>query len=70
MGMITITTNGSFGSKNKQFSAMKNGHADAVAQAIEFLAGELLPDATASDHDLHDKNAKPDDGFRRKNNSQ
>lgn len=65
MGMITVTTSGSFGNKTESFSAMKNGHADAVAQAIEFLASELLPKATAQDHTLHDEGHMPENGFRR-----
>ena len=66
MGTLTITTNGSFGFKQKTFSAMKNGHADAVAQAIEWLASEALPTSTALDHDLHEDGCKPNEGFRRK----
>jgi hypothetical protein len=68
MGMITVNVAGSFGKKNgsKTFSAIKNGHADAVAQAIEFLAGELLPFATALDHQIHAEGDKPQDGFERK----
>ncbi len=68
MGMIRIDVAGSFGRKNgsKQFSAMKNGHADAVAQAIEYLSSNLLPYATALDHQLHDEGEKPSDGFARK----
>lgn len=66
MGQIIIETYGSFGRNGRDFSAMSNGHADAVAQAIEWLASELLPLATAKDHELHDEGVKPDDGFRRK----
>lgn len=66
MGMIVIQTGGSFKFNQKQFSAMKNGHADAVAQAIEYLAKELLPAATAQDHKLHSEGAQPEDGFERK----
>ena len=68
MGMIRIEVAGSFGTRNetRTFSAIKNGHADAVAQAIEFLAGELLPFATALDHKLHNENCQPNDGFKRK----
>jgi len=66
MGEIFIKTNGSFGIQEKFFQAIYNGHADAVAQAIEWLASELLPEATAKDHELHDEGVKPEDGFRRK----
>lgn len=65
MGQITVTTNGSFGQKTRQFQAIANGHADAVAQAIEYLAAELLPDSIAQDHDAHDQGAKPKEGFKR-----
>ena len=71
MGMINITVAGSFGRKNgsKTFSAMTNGHADAVAQAIEYLAGDLLPFATALDHELHEGGDKPQKGFKRESES-
>ena len=67
MGMIQISVQGSFGRKNgsKTFSAMKHGHADAVAQAIEYLSKELLPFATALDHQLHTEGASPNKGFDR-----
>lgn len=65
MGMITIETRGSFGNKSTQFSAMEHGHADAVAMAIEYLAKELLPEATAQDHELHEQGHEPDGGFKR-----
>lgn len=66
MGMITITTSGSFGISFKTFRAIDHGHADAVAQALEYLSSELLPEATAQDHELHDQGAKPSNGFRRR----
>jgi hypothetical protein len=67
MGQITIDVRGSFGRKcgTKTFSAMNHGHADAVAQAIEFLSKELLPFATALDHKLHSQGTSPNDGFDR-----
>lgn len=67
MGQITITVSGSFSRyQKKTFSALKNGHADAVAQALEWLAGEVLPAANAQDHDLHLGGQTPENGFRRK----
>ena len=68
MGQITISITGSFGRKNgyRTFSAMKNGHADAVAQAIEYLAAEVLPFSTALDHQIHGEGEQPMDGFERK----
>ena len=65
MGVLTITTSGSFKSASRIFQAMHHGHADAVAQAIEYLASEVLPEATAQDHELHEEGDKPTDGFRR-----
>lgn len=68
MGMIRIEVAGSFGQKNgvKTFTAINHGHADAVAQAIEFLAGDLLPFSTALDHRLHENGDRPNEGFERK----
>ena len=43
-GIITIQTSGSFQSPTKTCRANHHGHADAVAQAIEWLVGEVLPD--------------------------
>jgi hypothetical protein len=64
MGVINITVQGSFRTPTtRQFSAMKGGHAKAVADAMEFLSGELLPDAIKQDHKLHDDEAYPEDGF-------
>lgn len=65
MGTLTITTGGSFPRRTKTFQAIHNGHADAVAQAIEWLASEVLPAAIAQDHRLHDEGARPSDGFER-----
>jgi len=50
---------------NLTFSALDAGHADAVAQAIQWLAQYALPDAIAQDHKLHDENACPKHGFGR-----
>jgi len=69
MGSIIITTSGSFRiSTSKTFSAMHGGHAQAVAEAIEFLSGELLPDAIQQDHELHEGNHYPEIGFGEKSN--
>lgn len=65
MGDILITTRGSFGPCCKKFSARANGHADAVARAIEYLAADLLPKGTAKDHKLHGQGIKPENGFNR-----
>lgn len=64
MGTINISVQGSFRkSTARQFSAMHGGHAKAVSEAIEFLSGELLPDAIEQDHQLHDDEARPRVGF-------
>lgn len=67
MGMITVTVQGSFGKNNqtRQFSAMKSGHAAAIADAISFLSGELLPDAISLDHQLANEGESPSEGFGR-----
>lgn len=65
MGQIRIIFAGSFKPDNKVFSAMRNGHADAVAQAIEWLAAKKLPQATALDHRLHKQGDEPEHGFDR-----
>ena len=66
MGLIRIDVQGSFGTESKTFSAQMHGHVDAVAQAIEWLSGYLLPKANVNDHDCHDKQVKPADGWRRR----
>ena len=65
MGMIRIETRGSFGRVVREFSAMKHGHANAVAEALVFLGGDLLPAATALDHGLQADGHAPDDGWDR-----
>ncbi len=63
MGYLVVETGGSFPSHRRQFSAQSAGHAHAVAQAIAYLAEEVLPAAIAQDHRLHKKGAMPDRGF-------
>lgn len=65
MGVLTITTDGSFPHRHKTFGAIDRGHAHAVAQAIRYLSEEVLPDAIAQDHRLHDEGARPREGFDR-----
>ena len=65
MGQITISTNGSFGNDTETFTAVYNGHADAVAQAIEYISKKTLPEAIALDHKLHDEGSQPIRGFDR-----
>lgn len=64
MGMINIQTMGSFKPQRAvQFKAESGGHADAVARAIEWLAGTMLPDAIRQDHALHKAGVNPRIGF-------
>ena len=67
MGMITIIVEGSFKKqRDRSFSAMHGGHAQAVAEAIEFLSSEMLPGAIEQDHALHEDGARPEVGFGKK----
>ena len=67
MGIITINVEGSFMDRpTKRFSAMHGGHAQAVAEAIEFLSSDLLPKAIQQDHMLHSMKEKPQIGFGKK----
>lgn len=63
MGIIRIQMMGSFPREGKDFGAIEHGHAHAVAQAIAWLAEDVLPWAIARDHALHDEGAKPRRGF-------
>jgi hypothetical protein len=63
MGMITVETKGSFKPVRQTFSAMEFGHAKAVADAIRFLAEEVLPEAIANDHRCHNDGISPEEGY-------
>lgn len=63
MGNVVIQLNGSFPPRRKEFSAMEYGHAHAVAEAITFLANEVLPAAINQDHRLHEEGSQPVKGF-------
>lgn len=64
MGMVKVETAGSFKPRRSTvFSAMHGGHARAVAEAIEFLASVVLPEAIRLDHELHGQGKKPLGGF-------
>ena len=64
MGTIIIEVTGSFSpSRRGQFSALYGGHAEAVAEAIEWLAKEILPKAIEQDHQLQKEGALPNEGF-------
>ena len=67
MGVIRIDVQGSFADRpTKTFTAMHGGHAQAVAEAIEFLSGEFLSNAIKQDHMLHEQGDKPLVGFGEK----
>ena len=64
MGSITINFEGSFAPfARKTFTAYEHGHAQAVAEVINFLSGEVLPKAIALDHELQKQGEYPNEGF-------
>lgn len=63
MGMVTVQMGGSFGNRYKTFSAMAGGHAQAVAEAIQYLAEVELPKAIRNDHECHRDGIEPAEGF-------
>lgn len=63
MGMIRVDLAGSFPRQTKTFSAMKSGHAKAVADVIAWLSNEVLPQAIQQDHRLQFEGAYPEDRF-------
>ena len=64
MGQIAINISGSFDpAYGTTFTAIDTGHADCVAQAIEFLAKVVLPRAIEQDHELHEEGSRPRKGF-------
>lgn len=72
MGYITIEIGGSFRqpggvatSGQRTFSAQSHGHAHAVAEAIEYLSGEVMREAINKDHELHRIGHSPAAGFHR-----
>lgn len=64
MGSITINFEGSFAPfARKTFPAIEYGHAQAVAEVINFLSGEVLSKAIALDHKLQEEGVYPTKGF-------
>lgn len=64
MGVINISLSGSFGyTPTKTFSAMKVGHAQAIADAIKYLIEVEMPKAIKNDHECHRDGIQPSDGF-------
>lgn len=58
MGMIEISTRGSFPSESFHVSAEEGGHANAIQRAIEWL-NDRLPAAIEKDHKLHTAGVLP-----------
>jgi hypothetical protein len=64
MGMIRILVEGSFDPHDdKIFSAMKEGHAKTVADAIKWLAEDVLPKAIQNDHKCQQDGEYPENRF-------
>lgn len=64
MGKIRIEIRGSFKPNEvKEFSALQTGHADCIAQVIEYLSREALPRAIEQDHALQANGQYPARGF-------
>ena len=63
MGILRITTKGSFSAADKAFSAQTSGHAVAVHEAVRWLTDEYLPKAVEQDRQLRAEGAVPTDGF-------
>lgn len=64
MGILRINVKGSFTPNQiKEFSAMRNGHAAAVGEAIKWLASEVLPTAIRRDHELQEEKCYPEGPF-------
>lgn len=58
MGVVTVTLQGSFGSKLFTSTALEGGHAAALGRAINYLSLQL-PASITLDHALHDQNETP-----------
>ncbi len=61
--MIQIQASGSFGYNSATFGAQEHGHAQAVADAIKFLAEKVLPAAIINDHKCHTDGIAPSVAF-------
>jgi len=62
MGLIKITTAGSFGENEMTFTAQQKGHAHAVNKASLWL-NELMRQSINKDHKLQKEGCEPDEGF-------
>ena len=63
MGMIQVKTWGSFPSREKTLGPADQGHAILVAEMIEWLITDVLPEAIARDHRLHSQGNEPPKGW-------
>ena len=64
MGSIRIVMGGSFGYPNERtFTANEEGHAKAVADAIKWLAEDILPKAITNDHECQRDDQYPTNKF-------
>lgn len=63
MGMIRITTWGSLRDRSKDFGPADHGHAQLVADAIEWMTKVVLQDAIAQDAALAAQGSVPPKGW-------
>lgn len=64
MGVLTVELKGSFGKfRTQSFSAMEVGHAQAIANAIKYLADVEMPAAIKNDHECQRDGIEPSKGF-------
>ncbi len=67
MGVITVSISGSFMNRpTERFFAIHGGHAQAVAEVIEWLSRVVLSEAIQQDHMLHSLGEKPEVAFGKK----
>ena len=65
MGMIRVTKWGSFPDGERTFGPADHGHADVVAQVIEYLSAVVLPEAITLDHQLQAEKQDAPKGWKR-----
>ena len=65
MGMIRVVKWGSFPEGERTFGPADYGHADVVAQVIEYLSSVVLPEAIALDHQLQAEGNDAPKGWKR-----
>ncbi len=62
MGLIKITTDGSFGYSEMIFRAQEHGHAHCTNKAIIYI-NDLMRKSINLDHKLHSEGLTPNNGF-------